>query len=72
LRKLTRDEMMDFRRNVQAVFQDPFSVYNPFYPVDHVLKMPIAKFKLASSKAQESALIEEALSGVGLCRDSRT
>lgn len=66
LRTLNRAELMDFRRNVQAVFQDPFSVYNPFYPVDHVLTVPIAKFKLASSKAQERALIEEALAGVGL------
>ena len=24
-----------FRREVQAVFQDPFEVYNPFYKVDH-------------------------------------
>jgi ABC-type oligopeptide transport system ATPase subunit len=66
LRTLSRNEWMDFRREVQAVFQDPFSVYNPFYPVDHVLTVPIAKFKLANSKAAERALIEEALQGVGL------
>jgi len=66
LRKLTSAERIQFRREVQAVFQDPFSVYNPFYPIDHVLTVPIAKFKLAKSKAEETKLIEEALSGVGL------
>jgi oligopeptide/dipeptide ABC transporter ATP-binding protein len=64
--KLTRAEQMQFRREVQAVFQDPFSVYNPFYPVDHVLSVPIEKFKLAKSTRQAQALMEEALAGVGL------
>lgn len=66
MRKLSGAERMQFRREVQAVFQDPFSVYNPFYPIDHVLTVPIAKFKLAKSKQEERRLIEEALSGVGL------
>jgi oligopeptide/dipeptide ABC transporter ATP-binding protein len=66
LRTLGRGEWLEFRREVQAVFQDPFSVYNPFYTVDHVLEVPIAKFKLAKSKAEETRLIEEALAGVGL------
>jgi peptide/nickel transport system ATP-binding protein len=47
MRTLNRAERMQFRREVQAIFQDPFSVYNPFYPVDHVLNVPIEKFKLA-------------------------
>lgn len=66
MRKLTSAERTQFRREVQAVFQDPFSVYNPFYPVDHVLNVPIEKFKLASSNAQAQKLKEEALAGVGL------
>ena len=39
-------DWLEFRREVQAIFQDPFEVYNPFYRVDHVLTVPIAKFKL--------------------------
>ena len=42
-----RAERREFRRDVQAIFQDPFGVYNSFYKVDHVLTTPIAKFKLA-------------------------
>ena len=41
--------MAHFRREVQAIFQDPFEVYNPFYKVDHLLTTPIAKFGLAKS-----------------------
>jgi peptide/nickel transport system ATP-binding protein len=55
-----------FRRDVQAIFQDPYEVYNPFYRVDHVLTTPVAKFKLASSRAAARTLIEEALQAVGL------
>jgi len=66
LRKLGRDEWLQFRRDVQAVFQDPFEVYNPFYRVDHVLEVPIAKFRLASSRREAQMLMEQVLQAVGL------
>jgi oligopeptide/dipeptide ABC transporter ATP-binding protein len=66
LRQLSRTEWRAFRRDVQAIFQDPFEVYNSFYKVDHVLTTPIAKFRLANSKQESQALIEKALRGVGL------
>jgi peptide/nickel transport system ATP-binding protein len=56
----------DFRRDVQVIFQDPYEVYNPFYRVDHVLTTPVAKFRLASSRTEARALIEDALEAVGL------
>jgi peptide/nickel transport system ATP-binding protein len=34
-------ERLAYRREVQAVFQDPFAVFNPFYTVDHLLSVPI-------------------------------
>ncbi len=55
-----------FRRDVQAIFQDPYGVYNPFYRVDHVLTTPVAKFRLAKTRAQARGLIEDALRAVGL------
>ena len=57
---------MAFRREVQAVFQDPFAVFNPFYTVDHLLTVPIKKFKLATSAKQARERMEEALTAVGL------
>ena len=66
LKSLSGKERFRFRRDVQAVFQDPFAVYNPFYKVDHVLTVPIAKFGLTKSKAEAWEMMERALSTVGL------
>lgn len=55
-----------FRREVQAVFQDPFAVFNPFYKVDHLLQVPIEKFKLARSRHEARRMMEDALQAVGL------
>ena len=61
-----RDDRKLFRRQVQAIFQDPFEVYNPVYKVDQVLTLPVRKFKLASSKEEGQQLIEESLQKAGL------
>jgi oligopeptide/dipeptide ABC transporter ATP-binding protein len=63
---MTPEERRLFRKEVQAIFQDPFEVYNPFYKIDHVLTTPIKKFNLASTKAQTYELITTALHTVGL------
>jgi oligopeptide/dipeptide ABC transporter ATP-binding protein len=63
---LNKDEMRAFRTDVQAVFQDPYGIYNPFYKIDRVFDMTIKQFKLASSKAEKTELIEEALRAVNL------
>jgi len=59
-------DLFQFRREVQAVFQDPFAVYNPFYKVDNLLSIPIKNFKLAHSKAEARELMEDSLERVGL------
>jgi len=63
---LTGSDRMSFRREVQAVFQDPFAVFNPFYTVDHLLTVPIKRFKLAKGAAQARDKMDEALTAVGL------
>ncbi len=66
LHGLAADGRRDFRHHVQAIFQDPYEVYNPFYRVDHVLTTPVRKFRLAQSAAEGRGQIEEALRAVGL------
>jgi len=63
---LRGEERVTFRREVQAVFQDPFAVFNPFYTVDHLLTVPIQRFKLARSKSEAQAIMYDSLSAVGL------
>jgi peptide/nickel transport system ATP-binding protein len=62
----SRRERRTFRREVQAIFQDPYGVYNSFYKVDHVLETPVKKFKMATSREDERRQIEQALLAVGL------
>ena len=64
--KLRGEDRVTFRKEVQAVFQDPFAVFNPFYTVDHLLTVPIKKFKLAKNKKEGREKIIEALTAVGL------
>ena len=63
---LRGEDRMKFRREVQAVFQDPFAVFNPFYTVDHLLSVPIARFRLANSKSEAKDIMVDALTAVGL------
>ena len=66
LRRLGHAERLNFRRDVQAIFQDPYGVYNPFYRVDHVLWTPVRRFRLAGTRAARRELIGTALRAVGL------
>ena len=66
VQEMLKHDILTYRREVQAVFQNPFEVFNPFYTVDRLLKVPIKKFKLASSENDIHKLIEEALDAVGL------
>ncbi len=63
---LRGEARLTFRREVQAVFQDPYAVFNPFYTVDHLLSVPIRYFKLARSRGAARDLMAEALTAVGL------
>jgi ABC-type oligopeptide transport system ATPase subunit len=63
---MSATEKREFRREVQPIFQDPFDVFNPFYRIDHVLTTPVKRYRLADTKAGAQALIEDALSRVGL------
>jgi peptide/nickel transport system ATP-binding protein len=66
IHNLAGRELTNFRKEVQAVFQDPFAAYNPFYKVDHIMEVPIANFKLAKSSAEARRMMEDALRSVGL------
>jgi len=64
--EMNRSQKLDYRRQVQAVFQDPYAVYNPFYRVKHIYDLVIKNFKLARNKQEARDLIENALTAVGM------
>lgn len=69
IQRMEKAERMNFLRDVQFIFQDPFGAYNPFYKVDHIMLKAVEKFKLASSRDAGYDLIDDALTTVGLRSD---
>ncbi|MDQ3654491.1 MAG: ATP-binding cassette domain-containing protein [Chloroflexota bacterium] len=63
---LPRRDMFAFRSEIQAVFQDPYGIFNPFYKINRVFDLTIRKFNLASSRQAREDLIEDALRVVNL------
>jgi peptide/nickel transport system ATP-binding protein len=63
---MTAAQKLEYRREVQAVFQDPYEVYNPFYRVKHIFDLAIEKFKLAGNATEARDMIEDALKVVGM------
>jgi len=56
----------EFRREVQAITQDPYAAFNPFYRVGRVFDMVVRNFPIAPTKAEARARVEEAIRFVNL------
>ena len=54
---LSGSDLKTFRRDVQAIFQDPFEAFNPFYKVEHPLVTPLRTFGLAGSRDEALHLV---------------
>jgi peptide/nickel transport system ATP-binding protein len=69
LAKISAESGRQFRREVQAIFQDPYGSFNPFYKVDRTLAQPLVMFGLAQGRRAIYAKMEEACAAVGLRAD---
>src|SRR5215475_8874530 len=63
---LGRHELGDYRRAVQAVFQDPYSSLNPRLTVRTTVREPLAQTQPELSRAEVNERIEDSLTRVGL------
>ena len=63
---MTNEQLKAYRRNVQAVFQDPFGVYNPFYRIDHIFDLVNKHFSLSDNQSEYRDMVEAGLNVVGL------
>lgn len=62
----SRSQWREYRRQVQAIFQDPYEVYNPFYRVKHIFDIVVKNLDLSGSQREINRQIEDALRTVGL------
>jgi peptide/nickel transport system ATP-binding protein len=65
-KKQTRKEKAWITKGVQAIFQDPFSTFNPLRTVDSYFHETVRNFRLAKSKQEAIERIDQKLRLVGL------
>jgi peptide/nickel transport system ATP-binding protein len=66
---LRRSARRRFRQEVQAVLQDPFTAFNPFYRVRHVFDVVERNFELGDTPAAARRRVAETIEFVGLHPD---
>ena len=62
---LSEDQIKNFRRNVQMIFQDPYEAMNPRWTIKDTILEPLIIHNIGTDKDQEEAVIE-ILKTVGL------
>ena len=55
-----------YRRSIQAVFQDPYSSFNPFYRVRRTLERPLRRLGAAENRGEVRSSVEAACRTVGM------
>ena len=65
-KKEAKNEKVWFTEGVQAIFQDPFSTFNPLRTVDRYFFETLQNYKLARNKKEAIELIDLKLKAVGL------
>ena len=68
IRKLSAAKMRELRREMQIIFQDPFSSLDPRNTVSEIIEEPIILNKLITNKKQRFERVLELMDLVGLSR----
>jgi peptide/nickel transport system ATP-binding protein len=63
---LGRRQLHDYYANVQGVFQDPFSSYNPIFKADRVFELIRGNYLRGIGRSEWSAKLRSSLEAVGL------
>ena len=66
--RLSEKEMRNMRRDMQIIFQDPFSSLDPRKSIAQIIGEPIDIYKLAKNKRDRENMILELMDTVGLAR----
>ncbi|MFO8054287.1 MAG: ABC transporter ATP-binding protein [Bacteroidales bacterium] len=66
--KLSKKELRKARKNIQVIFQDPYSSLNPRITVGNAVKEPMKVFKLYAKEKERREKAEELLEKTGLTK----
>ena len=66
--KIKGKELQNLRREMQIIFQDPFSSLNPRFSVSELISDPLRTFKLCRTAADRKKRVYELMDLVGLAR----
>lgn len=64
--KIKNREMHQMRRDMQMIFQDPFSSLNPRKTVEELIAEPLKWYKVHKSRTEQTAHVAELMKTVGL------
>lgn len=65
---ITKKRFKELRRNMQIVFQDPFSSLNPRMTVSRIISEPLTIYKIFPTRKKVDEKVEELMDIVGLSR----
>ncbi len=61
-----RAKRLEFMKEVQAIFQDPFDTFNPLKRIDTYLYETALNYRVAASRKEADSVVGDALATVGL------
>ncbi len=64
--RMTRKELLRYRKQVQMIFQDPFGALNPTQTIEHILTRPFIIHRMIGNKRQLTERLDGLLCSVGL------
>lgn len=67
--QVSRKKLKELRRNMQIVFQDPFSCLNPRLSVSEIISEPLEIYKTAENRKARSQTVLNLMETVGLSRN---
>ncbi|MEL7566790.1 MAG: dipeptide ABC transporter ATP-binding protein [Dehalobacterium sp.] len=66
---LEKRKMRNMRKNMQLIFQDPFSSLDPRMPIGRTIGEPLEFFRLVKNKSEKKERVAQLLTNVGLDED---
>ncbi|PLV59941.1 ABC transporter ATP-binding protein [Thermotoga sp. KOL6] len=64
--QIKKKDLKEYYKEVQGVFQDPFSSFNPIYKIDRVFNMVFEEFFPGTPFSERRSKIEEVIVSVGM------